>query len=219
MLNPSLQIAIDCHGNEISPEHHPFFWYEDAVYFKYNACLATCTSLYRNLDYLRAVNSDATLVPVQLSQPLCATPLLRLLEIARQCLHNNFISTVLTVIGGIISFHYESILQIQDECPLFLCFSRESGTGKSPTHTCICYSTDVIIIIAVFCHVHSVGKSTSLRVALSLYGVHNQHVHGPDSNAAAVMAKACSTTIPLGMLHDCTHLIIIKIMNCNYKRN
>ena len=200
MLNPSLQIAIDCHGNEISPEHHPFFWYEDAVYFKYNACLATCTSLYRNLDYLRAVNSDATLVPVQLSQPLCTTPLLRLLEIARQCLHNNFISTVLTVIGGIISFHYESILQIQDECPLFLCFSRESGTGKSPTHTCMymlfyrCHNYNCCILSCV-------GKSTSLRVALSLYGVHNQHVHGPDSNAAAVMTKACSTTIPLGMLH------------------
>lgn len=53
-----------------------------------------------------------------------------LLAMSKRCLDNNFISSVLTLAGGIIVFHYESIIDLQDECPLILCYSRKSGTGE-----------------------------------------------------------------------------------------
>ena len=72
----------------------------------------------RNTDYLRALNSDPTLCPLSL-QYFSLLLLADLLEIAKSCLNSNYLSAVLTMIGGIVSFHYKSILQIQDECSLF----------------------------------------------------------------------------------------------------
>lgn len=43
-----------------------------------------------------------------------------------------------------------------------------------------------------------VGKSTSLRNALSLFGAEGQNICGPDTPAAAIISQASSTTIPLG---------------------
>ena len=84
----------------------------------------------RHAGYLRTLHKSAMLLPISVALPLEKNPLLKLLETVKLCLDNNFLSCFMTIVGGIIGFHYESIMDIQDECPLFLCYSRESGTGK-----------------------------------------------------------------------------------------
>lgn len=44
-----------------------------------------------------------------------------------------------------------------------------------------------------------VGKSTSVRNALSLFGVEHLNITGPDIHPAAVVDKASCTTIPIGI--------------------
>lgn len=70
------------------------------------------------------------LIPVPICLPLSLEPLIHLFEITKECLGVNFIPSLVAFSGGVISFHYESILEIQDECPLFLCYSPNSGTGN-----------------------------------------------------------------------------------------
>ena len=50
---------------------------------------------------------------------------------------------------------------------------------------------------------HCTGKSTSLRNILSIFGAEKEHIHGADTVSAALVNKASSTTVPLG-LDDCT---------------
>lgn len=45
-----------------------------------------------------------------------------------------------------------------------------------------------------------VGKSTSLKNALSLFGVHYVRIYGPDTPAAAILKEASNSTIPIGKL-------------------
>lgn len=77
-------------------------------------------------------------VPVHISLPLSSTPMINLLKLTKKCLHNNFHSSVLTLAGAVIVLHYEDILGMQDECPLILCFSQSSGSGKP------CYSVYLV---------------------------------------------------------------------------
>ena len=54
-----------------------------------------------------------------------------------------------------------------------------------------------------------IGKSTSLRNALSLFGAHVTQINGPDSTPAAVVGQATVTTVPVGMyLHELIIMII-----------
>ena len=46
---------------------------------------------------------------------------------------------------------------------------------------------------------HTTGKSSSLRNSLSVFGAETKHIHGADTAPAAIVNKATSTTIPLGM--------------------
>ena len=55
--------------------------------------------------------------------------------------------------------------------------------------------------ILPFCH--RTGKYTSLRNTLSIFGAEKEHIHGADTASAALVNKASSTTVPLG-LDDCT---------------
>lgn len=68
-------------------------------------------------------------VPFQISTPFCAAPLLDLVQTATNCLDNNFLSFLVIMVGGIVVFHYQTILNIQDECCLILGYSTDSGTG------------------------------------------------------------------------------------------
>ena len=70
------------------------------------------------------------MTPIPICLPLRLDPLAYLLGATRECLGINFIPSLLALTGGLISFHYESILDLQDECPLFLCYSPNSGTGE-----------------------------------------------------------------------------------------
>ncbi len=88
-----------------------------------------CNSLL-HLRYPDYTVFDRPLIPVSIAMPLDVQPLRNLLLVAKQCLGNNFMGSLLTIAGSIIAFHYESILEIQDECPLVLCHSYLSGTGK-----------------------------------------------------------------------------------------
>ena len=78
------------------------------------------------------------MVPLHISTPLCEAPLLELLKTAKECLSNNFMSSLVMMAGSIIAFHYESILDLQDECPLIMGFSRESGTGGYANTCSVC---------------------------------------------------------------------------------
>lgn len=72
---------------------------------------------------------DCQISPLPVSLPLSIKPLKELLKPAKKCLGNNFTSSFITIVGTVIVFHYESIMDIQDECPLIMCYSRESRTG------------------------------------------------------------------------------------------
>lgn len=78
-------------------------------------------SHFRNIDYLKTINYDPTHYPVNPSLPLSLSLLRHLEQITKKYLHNNFISAVLTMVGAIVSVHYQSILKLEDEGPLFLC--------------------------------------------------------------------------------------------------
>lgn len=50
------------------------------------------------------------------------------------------------------------------------------------------------VILVYLC----LGKSTSLRNALSIFGAHETRITGPDTPAAAIISQAATSTIPLG---------------------
>ncbi len=62
--------------------------------------------------------------------PFSLEPLKKLLATERRCLDNNFVSGFLTLVGSVVAFHYSSIIDIHEECPLVLCYSKGSGTGR-----------------------------------------------------------------------------------------
>lgn len=74
--------------------------------------------------------STMKVVPLPVCLPLSACGLSNLLRIAKKCLGNNFVASFLTIAGCLTAFHYEALLELQDECPMILCYSKESGTGK-----------------------------------------------------------------------------------------
>ncbi len=83
---------------------------------------------YRHTDYIQLV-CQTPVVPTHVALPLDLQPMKDLLKTARKCLDNNYLPSFIMTVGGILAFHYESILDLQDKCPLFLAYSAESGTG------------------------------------------------------------------------------------------
>ena len=83
----------------------------------------------RHTEYIQSM-SKTRVIPVTISTPLSVEPMIQLLKISKKCLGNNFISSFLTVAGAGVLLHYESILGMQDECPLMLCYSSKPGTGN-----------------------------------------------------------------------------------------
>ena len=61
--------------------------------------------------------------------PLEVNPLTQLISLQKQCLRNNFMSSFIALAGGIVTFHFETIQDQQDECPIILCYSKASGTS------------------------------------------------------------------------------------------
>ena len=77
-------------------------------------------------------NADSMLPStLSIALPLCPDGFQRLCRTALRCLKNNFYSFfILAVSGGVMALHYEKVLEIQDECPLVLCYSASCGTGE-----------------------------------------------------------------------------------------
>ena len=76
-------------------------------------------------------NADSVLPStLSIALPLCPDGFQQLCRTALQCLKNNFYSFFLAVSGGVMAHHYEKVLEIQDECPLVLCYSASCGTGE-----------------------------------------------------------------------------------------
>lgn len=88
--------------------------------------------LYRHKDYhLYANNMRVSHIsPTQVSQPLDLSGLREVVDTARQCLGNNFIPAFLTMVGGLLAFHHEAVVTMDDSCPITICYSQGSGTGR-----------------------------------------------------------------------------------------
>ena len=159
VFSPSVQ--VDSEGLEIPLDQQQYYWY---VYILINqlmliikliaSCFIVQVNLYlchltdctpalplsispnlpcRHTQYMSCCTSTCP-VPLPITLPLEIQPLVELLYLSRRCLDNNFISSFLVLAGGVIVFHYETILDIQDECPLNLCYSSKSGTGTVLTN-------------------------------------------------------------------------------------
>ena len=72
--------------------------------------------------------------PLNVSIPCSLTPLRELIALSKQSLKNNFLPCVIGIASSILPFHYQSIMEIQDECPLILLYSSHYGAGM-----CICW--------------------------------------------------------------------------------
>lgn len=139
VFSPSLQ--IDHRGQIIPPEEQLFYWWVFVVY--YSLIIVSSPDLY-TCRHASAV-AKTPMTPVPISLPLRLDPLSQLFEMTRECLGINYIPSLLAFTGGMISFHYESILDLQDECPLFLCYSYNSGTGEP------CILSQFQFILCIIC--------------------------------------------------------------------
>lgn len=73
--------------------------------------------------------ANEQLQPMKICIPLDDAILRTALSVLKDALHNNFFSSFMAIAGSVLLFHYEAIQEIQDQCPILLCFSKESGTG------------------------------------------------------------------------------------------
>ena len=86
-------------------------------------------------DYHPIPGVSRGLSPIPDMLPLSLEPLHQLLVAAKKSFGNNFVSTYLTVAGGVLAFHYDALVVEHGKCPLVLCYSRQCGTGIN--HSCI----------------------------------------------------------------------------------
>lgn len=85
-------------------------------------------------------------MPAAIHLPLSPHGLENMLLTAKRLLTNNFYSCFATIAGSIILFHYEGIIEQQDECPLILCYSSGNGTGKFLAPFIIVYTYQMCIV-------------------------------------------------------------------------
>ena len=83
----------------------------------------------RNACYRPVLDVERYLVPAKVHLPPRNGKLSDLLEVAKECLNNNFFSCFATVAGSLLLFHYEYIQEKHSCCPLVLCYSTSCGTG------------------------------------------------------------------------------------------
>ena len=115
---------------------------------------------------------DRCLIPATIHLPLNINHFVVMLKAAKACLLNNFLSCFATIAGSLVLFHYETIREQKDACPLIMCYSSSCGTGKN-----LCIS--LVIYIYVFARP---GKTTALRIALSIYGALEESGNSPKTS-------------------------------------
>jgi len=128
---------------------------------------------------------DKSLIPVEVKLPLCLEPFVSLLGAAKECLQNNFLSCFATIAGSATLFHYQSICEQQDTCPLVLCYSTSCGTGMNS------------LLMSVN-HSGYIGKTTALQIALSIYGTLKQNINNHKTSSSSLLLQAALGSIPIG---------------------
>ena len=75
--------------------------------------------------------NGAQLQELKIELPLSSTSFKDLLTAEKVGLANNFISAFIAHAGSVVVFHSDTIKEIQDDCPIILCYSKYSGTGTT----------------------------------------------------------------------------------------
>ena len=66
-------------------------------------------------------------------RPLNVLGVQKVLEVAKQFYDNNFMSFYLAISGAVMALHCQEVININDECPIVMCYSSSCGTGKTDT--------------------------------------------------------------------------------------
>ena len=98
------------------------------------------------------------------------TSFLLLLKTLETCLDHNFLSCVLMMGAGVMSFHYQEIVKVFRFCPQVM------ATGPVST-----------------------GKSVSIQAALSLFGADNTKNHYMKCSKAFCLQRAAISSLPFGI--------------------
>lgn len=97
--------------------------------------------------------------------------------------------------GGVLAFHFQTIHDQQDECPIILLYSKSSGTGLyMPFLLYQCMAMESWNR----CISDTIGKSTTLKNIMAIFGV--EQIYLPKTTESDIMEQAANTTIPLGNL-------------------
>ena len=92
-------------------------------------CTYTSKMLYGSYRYYGYTHNGVQLQALTIELPLATTPFKELIAAEKVGLANNFVSAFISHAGSIVLFHSEELKEIQDDCPIILCYSNYSGTG------------------------------------------------------------------------------------------
>ena len=101
--------------------------------------------------------------------PLSTGPIKQLVANLKVCMKHNFVPSLLVIAGGILSFHYQQIVQCYGGCPLTF-LTGESGTGKS----------------------------TAIGAFLSMIGLYDRQLFVKGTNAA-FLERSSKSSLPYGI--------------------
>jgi hypothetical protein len=99
--------------------------------------------------------------------PLSTAPALEFYVSLKRCLNHNFLPGLLVVAGAVMSFHYRAVIKKYQGCSVTVA-SGASGTGKT----------------------------TSIKAALSLFGISTMYSKGTN---AGLLERSARSTIPFGI--------------------
>ena len=74
-------------------------------------------------------HNGTQLQELKIQLPLSTTAFKQLIAAEKVGLANNFTSAFISHAGSVVVFHSEVLKEIQDDCPIILCYSSHSGTG------------------------------------------------------------------------------------------
>jgi len=94
------------------------------------------TKLHFIYRYPGYSHNGKQLQELKISLPLSIISFVELLSAEKTGLANNFVSAFIAHAASAVVFHSEAIKELQDDCPIILCFSKYSGTGRYV----ICYA-------------------------------------------------------------------------------
>ena len=130
--------------------------------------ISDCRLAWIDRDML--IESDKVVsndIVADVSLPLCTKPAFDFFVSLKKCLNHNFLPALLIVAGAVMSFHYRVVVTKYQGCAVTVA-SGDSGTGKT----------------------------TSIKAALSLLGIHTLFSKGTN---AGLLERSARSTIPFGV--------------------